>query len=135
MRNEYMINALTSLLEKQETLKAPFYGTITKIGGKYQNPPLYSYLGRTNTDLLIAVINPYHTEKIEWSTRIPLDIKQAIIKKSLLPNQYVITLLFQEGNGCTIRISTKIIGGKLVDQEENVLNFLNFLNRFTNKNI
>ena len=71
--------------------------------------------------MLVAIMNDY-TKSINWTARIPLDIKQVNIKKCLVPKQHKIYIEFNEGDPCVIRVSEKVVGIKC--QEANLSEFI-----------
>lgn len=113
---EMMIQSLSDLLENDETLKFPIYGTLLQ---KRKN--WFGFFGLTNNYLLVALLNDY-SKSISWTTRIPLDIKDVKTKKCLVPKQHKIYIQFNEGDLCTIRVSEKVLGIK--SQEENFFGFI-----------
>lgn len=74
--------------------------------------------------MLIALLGE-NGQAIQWSSRVPLEIKEATVKKGLLPLQYHIRMEFCEGEAGRIVASKKVLG--LEDQEKNLKGFLEFL--------
>lgn len=74
--------------------------------------------------MLIALLGE-NGQAIQWSSRVPLEIKKATVKKGLLPLQYHIRMEFCEGEAGHIVASKKVLG--LEDQEKNLKGFLEFL--------
>lgn len=124
-----MTSTLVSILKQDETLLEPFYGCLMQRGLSLVN--YFGFFGRTNSHLLIAILNPFNAKKIDWFTRIPLDIKRVKIHKSLFSKQYIIKIVFNKGNPCKIRVSKKVFGGDFVHQEQNVSSFIEFLTQYT----
>lgn len=129
--NDFMLSSLESMLKKGEQLYNPFYGCLIN-GGFFRarNSYKYGFFGRTDSDLLIAIISPLNVKRIEWFNRVPLDVRKVRIHKSFIPNQYVIKIIFNEGNPCKIRISLKLFGGGYVHQKDNVTSFIAFLDEY-----
>ncbi len=117
--NELMIQSLSDLLENNETLKFPIYGTLIQ-----KNKHWFGFLGLTDNHLLIALLDK-KSRNVCWTNRVPLDIKTAIIKKSLIPLQYKVHLEFNEGLPCDIQVSKKVYGIKT--QETNFSDFIKFI--------
>lgn len=74
--------------------------------------------------MLIALLGE-NGQAIQWSSRVPLEIKKVTVKKGLLPLQYHIRMEFCEGEAGRIVASKKVLG--LEDQEKNLKGFLEFL--------
>lgn len=127
--NEFMIQSLSSLLNDEETLQTPFYATIEKIGKQRHN--WFCFFGTTESALLIAILNTIDASKIDWTTRVPLDIKKVKIKKSLIPYQIIIRIKFNEGNGIRIRASKKLLMGNFSNQDQNLNDFIKRLASYT----
>ena len=117
--NELMIQSLSDLLEGDEILKFPIYGTLLQ-----KNAHWFGFFGLTDTHLLVALLKG-SSKKIEWTSRVPLDVKAVKIKKSLLPFQYKVKIEFHEGLPCHLQASKKSFGIK--SQEENILGFINYI--------
>ena len=103
-------------LGQEEALRYPIYGTLLQ-----KRKSFFGFFGLTEEELLIALLQDNQRE-IQWTSRIPLDLKNVVIKKSMIPLQYVIYLEFNEGAPCKIRVSKKVYG--IPGQEENVTAFM-----------
>lgn len=131
--NDFMVSSLSSMLKNGEQLYDPFYGCLMETGFfKTVNSNRFGFFGRTNSDLLIAILSPLNGKRIDWVNRVPLDVRKIRIHKSLIPKQYIIKIVFNEGNPCKIRVSLKLLGSDFIDQEENARNFMAFLNQYRN---
>lgn len=120
---EQMVPALSTLLEKDETLKVPIYGTLLR-----KRDHDFGYFGLTDTALLIALLQG-DSKKLTGYSRIPLNsIRQAKVKKSLIPLQYKLYLNLAEGTTVKIRVSKKVYG--FATQEENLNAFLSQIQRY-----
>ncbi len=119
---ELMLQSLSNLLENDETLKFPIYGTLLQ---KRKN--WFGFFGLTDDYLLVALLDDY-SKTIRWTTRIPLDIKQVNMKKCIVPKQYKIYIEFNEGDRCIIRVSEKVYGIK--SQEANLPEFIKSIQKF-----
>ncbi|MDL2219751.1 hypothetical protein LJC04_05420 [Ruminococcaceae bacterium OttesenSCG-928-O06] len=129
-KSDFMLQTLSTLLETGESLQYPLYGTIEKIGKERQN--LFGFFGVAGDYLLIAILSGTNAEKITESIRVPLEIEKCIIKKSIIPNQYKVHLIFTEGNDVVIRVSKKLLVDDFYHQEENVTAFLDFVSMLEN---
>lgn len=78
----------------------------------------------TGYHLLIALLGK-NGQAVQWSTRVPLEMRNVTVKKGLLPLQYHIRMEFCEGEAGHIVASKKVLG--LEDQEKNLKGFLEFL--------
>ena len=129
--NCFMIESLTSLLADNEHLYSPFYGCLVPEGFfKTAYDLRFGFFGRTDPDLLIALLSPLNGKKIMWTIRVPLDIKEVKIKKSFIMKQYIVKLFFNEGNPCKIRFSKKLLIGDFINQNQNVTEFLYYLEQY-----
>ena len=117
--NELMIQSLSDLLESNEVLKFPIYGTFLQ-----KNKHWFGFFGLTDDHLLIALLEG-SSQIISWTSRIPLDIKAVRVKKSLIPSQYKVRIEFHEGAPCNIRVSKKVYG--IQNQEENLSGFIRYI--------
>lgn len=113
---------MTLTLEDGEKLQYPIYATLMQ-----KSKHWFGYFGLTDKYLL-GVLLEGSSQIISWTSRIPLDLKEVKIKKSLIPAQYKIKIEFNEGSPCNIRVSKKVVGFDM--QEENVNGFIeNLKNR------
>ena len=119
---ELMFSSLSQLLETGEVLRYPLYGTLIQKGGRF-----FGYFGLTDTHLLIALLNGSKN----WVSRIPLDIKDVKVKKSLFPLQRIVKINFNTGNPCIIRFSSKVYG--IDTQKENLEHFINEISEISVK--
>ena len=120
--NEIMNTTLSSLLVEGETLHVPFYAIYEEKGRNKGNG--FSFIGMTETALLIALLNISVTH-VEWTTRIPLeDIIRVDIEKSLFMKQIVIKVAFNKGNDIIIRASVHTFKSDFFNQEYNLLSFI-----------
>ncbi len=113
--HELMLQELPKLLELGETLRYPIYGTLRQGTQNW-----FGYFGLTEEHLLIAILAPFG-KRIEYTTRIPLDVKSVKIKKSFVPMQYKVRVDFHEGNPLKMNVSRKVFG--MAMQEENLEGF------------
>ena len=113
---ELMIEALTDLLEDDETLMHPIYGLFHQGNTQY-----YGYFGFTEHHLLIALISGTG-KQVTYTTRVPLDIKSIKVKQTAIFKQYVIDIAFNEGAPCRITASPKVL--TIDTQKENLPSFL-----------
>lgn len=116
---ERMIQALTDMLEPDETLMYPIYGTMEQ--GRTQH---YGYFGFTENFLLIALISPWG-KTVTYSTRIPLDIHSVKIQKSRVFKEHIININFEEGEPCRIHTYPRVLA--IDSQKENLPRFLSYL--------
>lgn len=116
---ELMMKSLTNLLEEEEILKYPIYATLMQRGKHW-----FGYFGLTDRYLLIALLEG-SSQIISWTSRVPLDIKEVKVKKSFIPAQYKVRVEFNEGDPCNIRVSKKVVGFDM--QEENLDGFITYL--------
>lgn len=119
-----MIDSLTNLLERDETLMHPIYGILNQ-----GNRQFYGFFGFTESHLLIALVVG---KTITYTTRIPLDIKSVKIKQTKIFRQYVIDIAFNEGAPCRITAAPKVF---TIDvQKDHLPQFLNYLKSKTPQN-
>jgi len=116
---ELMIEALTDLLEDDETLMHPIYGLLNQGNTQY-----YGYFGFTEHYLLIALVSGTG-KQITYTTRVPLDIKSIRVKQTAIFKQFVIDIAFNEGAPCRITASPKVL--TIDTQKENLPSFLEHL--------
>ena len=114
--NELMIQSLSALLENNEILKFPIYGTLLQ-----KSKHWFGFFGLTDGHLLIALLEG-SSQVLSWASRVPLDVKAVRVKKSLIPAQYKVHIEFHEGPPCNMRVSKKVYGIK--SQEENLSGFI-----------
>ena len=70
----------------------------------------------------------HHSSKIvNWTTRVPLDIKDVKVKKRLIPSQYKISIEFNEGAPCNMGASKKVYG--IESQEVNLTEFISCIQK------
>lgn len=118
-----MNRTFKAMLEEGETLRCPFYGTLD------QKPrPVFAFFALTDTHLLVATLTE-DQRKAAYTSRVPLDVKKVRVKKSLIPSQYSVRIEFNQGEPCKIRLSKKVYGTELPDQEQNVTAFMEELQR------
>ena len=111
-----MISALSALLEKNEVLKAPVYGTLLW-KGHYS----FGYFGLTDTALLVALLRG-DTKKLNVCGRIALSsIQRMKIRRSLFPLFRILHLELAEEK-IKIRFSSKVVG--FSTQGKNLNDFL-----------
>lgn len=115
--DQHMIEALSSMLQDNETLMHPIFGYV-KNGG-FQH---FAYFGFTETHFLIAYLSGEHVTDTE---RIPLDITSVTIKKVKLLKEYTLNILFDKKRSYTISAFPKVL--KIKSQEENFPLFLEFV--------
>ena len=116
---EVMMKSLTDLLEEGETLQYPIYATLMQ-----KSKHWFGYFGLIDKYLLAALLEG-SSQIVSWTSRIPLDLKEVKVKKSLIPAQYKIEIEFNEGNPCNIRVAKKVVGFEL--HEANVGGFIKYL--------
>ena len=116
---ELMFEALTDLLEDDETLMHPIYGLLNQGNTQY-----YGYFGFTEHYLLIALVSGTG-KHITYTTRVPLDIKSIRVKQTAIFKQFVIDITFNEGAPCRITASPKVL--TIDTQKENLPSFLEHL--------
>ena len=119
---ELMMQSLSALLENDESLYCPIYGTLIQDKIHY-----FGFFALTDHCLLNALLNGSRKE-IAWSIRVPLDVKEVNIKKCLFPGQHIITINFNEGEPCKIRVSEKVYGIK--NQAANLAAFIHFIRQW-----
>ena len=120
-QDKMMTQTLTSLLEAGETIQHPIYGSLMQ--GKHF---WYGYFCLTDTHLLIALLDG-NTNKIHWTTRVPLDVEDLRIQRNGLLSQNKIHILFKDGRTCSIRASQKVMGIK--GQDVNLAAFIDTLQK------
>ena len=116
---ELMMQSLSDLLENEEDLKFPIYGTLQQ-----KNRRWFGFWGLTD-NYLLSVLLVGSSKKIGWISRIPLDIKSVQVKKTLIPFQYKIHIEFKEGSPCDLRVSKKVFG--IGQQEANLSGFIKYI--------
>ena len=116
---ELMMQSLSDLLENEEDLKFPIYGTLQQ-----KNRHWFGFWGLTD-NYLLSVLLVGSSKKIGWISRIPLDIKSVQVKKALIPFQYKIHIEFKEGSPCDLRVSKKVVG--IGRQEANLSGFIKYI--------
>lgn len=97
-RNAHMIGSLSPLLEGEEKLLTPIYGTLVQKKRRW-----FGYFGLTEHHLLIALLGE-NGQAVQWSTRVPLEMRNVTVKKGLLPLQYHIRMEFCEGKRDTLSL-------------------------------
>ena len=117
-----MMESLSSMLEEGETLRFPFYGSLVKEKLAY-----FGFFGLTENVLLVALLGRGN-EDISSYSRIPLDIKEAHIKKTLIPTGYKITIFTNDNTFCQIQAYKKVLN--INCQAENVTAFVKYLEAF-----
>ncbi len=121
---EQMVPALSALLEKGETLKAPVYGTLLQ-----KRNYTFGYLGFTEHALLVSLLQG-DSQKLKGTSRIPFSsIQRTIVRKSLFPLQYILRIYLIDGDMIKFRISKKVYG--FATQEENLDIFLRKMKTYT----
>ena len=116
---ELMMQSLSDLLENEEDLKFPIYGTLQQ-----KNRHWFGFWGLTD-NYLLSVLLVGSSKKIGRISRIPLDIKSVQVKKALIPFQYKIHIEFKEGSPCDLRVSKKVVG--IGQQEANLSGFIKYI--------
>ena len=114
--DKLMMQSLSALLEEGENLKYPIYGSLRQARHSW-----FGFYGLTETHLLIALLEG-NTEKIYWTTRVPLDVKEVMVQKRKLLSQIDIRIEFNDGMHCSIHVAQKVYGMKA--QEQNLEEFL-----------
>lgn len=117
-----MMESLSSMLEEGETLRFPFYGSLVKEKLAY-----FGFFGLTENALLVALLGRGN-EDISSYSRIPLDIKEVHIKKTLIPTGYKITIFTNDNTFCQIQAYKKVLN--INCQAENVTAFVTYLEAF-----
>ena len=121
---EQMVPALSALLEKGETLKAPIYGTLLQ-----KRNYTFGYLGLTENAILVSLLQG-DSKKLKGTSRIPFsNIRKTKVRKSLFPLQYILQIYLTDGDMIKFRISKKVYG--FATQEENLDIFLNKMKTYT----
>ena len=121
---EQMVPALSALLEKGESLKAPIYGTLLQ-----KRNYTFGYLGFTEHALLVSLLQG-DSKEILGNSRIPFSsIQRTNVRKSLIPLQYILQIYLTDGDMIKFRISKKVYG--FATQEENLDIFLNKMKTYT----
>ena len=114
---EQMVPALSALLEKGESLKAPVYGTLLQ-----KRNYTFGYLGLTENALLVSLLQG-DSQKRKGDSRIPFrNIWRIKVRKSLIPLQYILRIYLTDGDMIKFRISKKVYG--FAAQGENLDLFL-----------
>ena len=91
--HEQMVPALSALLEKGETLKAPIYGTLLQ-----KRNYTFGYLGLTEHALLVSLLQG-DSKEILGNSRIPFsNIQKTKVRKSLFPLQYILQIYLTDGD-------------------------------------
>lgn len=127
---EFMDEVLSLMLEEGETLYAPVYGTIQRIGKDRGN--FFGFLGLADKTLLFAALHPYDASQTLYSVRIPLDIKTFRLKKALFTRQTLIRIQLTNGDDVHIRLSRKLLGGNFTEQAQNVDAFIAQISSYAN---
>ena len=121
---EQMVPALSTLLEKGETLKAPIYGTLLQ-----KRNYTFGYLGLSENAILVSLLQG-DSKKLKGTSRIPFsNIQKTKVRKSLFPLQYILQIYLTDGDMIKFRISKKVYG--FATQEENLDIFLNKMKTYT----
>ena len=121
---EQMVPALSALLEKGETLKAPIYGTLLQ-----KRNYTFGYLGLSENAILVSLLQG-DSKKLKGTNRIPFSsIQKTKVRKSLFPLQYILQIYLTDGDMIKFRISKKVYG--FATQEENLDIFLNKMKTYT----
>lgn len=76
----FMTDALTALLEEGETLYSPVYGCLME-RELFRAANHFGFFGRTDTHLLIAILNPFNGKRIDWTARVPLSVRKATLRR------------------------------------------------------
>ena len=74
-RNAHRIGSLSPLLEGEEKLLTPIYGTLVQKKRRWSG-----YFGLTGYHLLIALLGE-NGQAVQWSTRVPLEMRNVTVKK------------------------------------------------------
>lgn len=117
--NELMGQSLSALLEKGEVLQYPIYGVFLQ-----KNITSFGYFGIAGEHILVALLKG-DSKEISWTSRIPLDIKEVVVKKTFIPSGYNIHIDFHAGEPMEIKVSKKVHG--IDAQEKNLEGFVNFI--------
>ena len=118
----FMIKVLNGMIGGGERLRFMFYGTVMNDKKK----PRFGFFGATKKYFLVALMDESQ-RKIADSQKIALDIRKAVVKKSLFPGQFTVDLEFESGEIYNLRVAKKIMN---IDcQEENIKAFLEFLEK------
>jgi len=117
--DKLMMQSLSALLEEGETLKHPVYGSLRQARKSW-----FGYFGLTDSHLLISLLEG-NTQKVFWTTRILLDVKEVTVQKRKLLSQLDVRIEFNDGMHCSIHLAEKVYGIK--GQTENLENFLQTL--------
>lgn len=121
LTNESMIKHLSTLLLPNEILQVPFSCNVYKPKNIF---PLASYIGLTETSLLLIILNQLDVNKIIHSERIPLNIKNIFVKTSSFLNSYDINIKFYNSEDLHIMTVLKTLRGSFVNQEKYVKSFI-----------
>ncbi len=114
---EQMVPALSALLKKGETLKAPVYGALLQ-----KRSYTFGYFGLTERALLVSLLHG-DSKEILGNSRIPFgSIRQTTVRRSLFPLQYLIRIDLADGDMIKFRVSQKVYG--FATQKENLDIFL-----------
>jgi len=116
---ERMFKFLTDMLENNERLMYPIYGVLVQGGTRY-----FGYFGLTENYLLIALLSASGKD-VTNTIRVPLDINSVKIKKSIILNEHLIDITFNEGPPCQISALPRVLA--LDTQKENLGQFLSYL--------
>ena len=125
--HEFMVQALTALLDKGEVLTMPFYGTIAFIDREWVN--YLAFMGVAGEDLLVAVLHPLDKGMISRTMRRSLVESRALVRRLWVSRQYAVKLTFADGEQYHIRFTTRISDGDFVEQEANTAAFLQLLQK------
>ena len=125
----FMTDALTALLEEGETLYSPVYGCLME-RELFRAANHFGFFGRTDTHLLIAILNPFNGKRIDWTARVPLSVRKATLRRGLLSGQWTVKLTFYEGAPCRLRMAPRLFCGDFIHQRENVQEWIAFLRRW-----
>lgn len=126
-----MITSLSALLEKNEHLKFPFYGSL-HTGSLARPHEYYCFFGLAGNDLLVVSYSPLF-KKIGFSIRVSLNIKQVKIKKSLINGKYKLSFGLNNTEWLPLKkfkIKVKSEHSKLKFQKENVSAFLAYIEKY-----
>lgn len=119
-----MIPALSSLLAKDESLKAPIYGTLLQ-----KRDYTFGYLALTERALLLSLLHG-DTTMLKGSRRITFSsISDVKIKRSLIPFQYILRIYTIEEEMIKLRLSRLVYG--FPTQKENLDIFLSAISHYS----
>ena len=122
--NDLINNIFNDLLEPDEELRCPFYGTL--LAGNRSTAT--GFFGLTDDSFLLSVLFKHDREK-PCNLRIPLDIARTDVKKNFL-GQYTIELQFEDGEVYRMRASHKIPGVTLEFQEDGLTEFIELMSAY-----